>query len=247
MSCTRPWGASWSGCNQRRHPGSWVICIQMRCLPRHQYWAAGRSPLNRPCWDPWSQRHPPLPVAFFTNTTLANHLGYWISLMWLAFNSFSVSSRMTKRLSSLNFHLLWRTSRTWWSMVRRWHRKSGSMSGMSEQTTRRRQGAALWPRQLDHATLGSKICQAWTSSHRSLFLLRLRRVRVISPRRSLHGWSLLPLEAGSNSEHPSLCLEAIFVALLGLFLVRLDGDHHTLKGRKLHLHMPCGGNCSNPV
>ena len=71
-------------------------------------------------------------LAFFTKTTFANHSGYWISLMWPALSSFFVSSFMTYRLSLLNFLLLWWTGLTWGSMVRRWHRKSGSMSGMSD-------------------------------------------------------------------------------------------------------------------
>ena len=54
-----------------------------------------------------------------------------ISLMWPPFNNFVVSSRMTCRFSSLKFRLLWQTGRTLGSMVRWWHRKSGSMSGMS--------------------------------------------------------------------------------------------------------------------
>ena len=40
--------------------------------------------------------------------------------------------RRSLRLSSLNFLLLWRTGLTWGSIVKRWHRKSGSMPGMSE-------------------------------------------------------------------------------------------------------------------
>jgi len=35
--------------------------------------------------------------------------------------------------------------------------------------------------------------------------------------------------------------------LLCLFLVRLDGDHRTFERRQIHLHMPRGGNHSNPI
>jgi len=59
------------------------------------------------------------PLAFFTKTTLANHSGYWISLMWSVLNNFLVSSFMTYRLSSLNFLFLWRIGLTLGSMVRR--------------------------------------------------------------------------------------------------------------------------------
>jgi len=73
-----------------------------------------------------------LPLAFLTNSTLASHSEYWISLMWPALNNFWVSCPMTRRLSSLNFLHLWHTGWTCGSMVRRWHRKSGSMSGMCD-------------------------------------------------------------------------------------------------------------------
>ena len=72
------------------------------------------------------------PLAFLTNTTFANHLGYWISLMWPTLNNFWVSFWMTRCLSSLNFLRLCRTGLTFGSIVKRWHRKSGLMLGMSE-------------------------------------------------------------------------------------------------------------------
>ena len=53
-----------------------------------------------------------LPLAFLTNTMLASHSGYWISLMWPTSNNFLVSCLMTSCLSLLNFLHLWRTGRT---------------------------------------------------------------------------------------------------------------------------------------
>ena len=88
-----------------------------------------------------------LPLAFSTNTTFATHSGYWISLMWPMLSSFWVSSLITCHLSSLNFLHLWRTGRTFGSMVKRWHRKSGSMSGIFA---------------VDHAK--ASMCRAMTSA-----------------------------------------------------------------------------------
>ena len=51
--------------------------------------------------------------------------------MWLTFNNFWVSALMIRRLSSLNFLLLWTTGLTLVSMVNLWQRKSGSISGIS--------------------------------------------------------------------------------------------------------------------
>ena len=73
-----------------------------------------------------------LPLSFLTNTTLASHSGYWISLIWPTSNNFLVSFLMTSRLSSLKFLLLWCTGWTWGSMVRWWHKKSGLMPSMSK-------------------------------------------------------------------------------------------------------------------
>ena len=79
-------------------------------------------------------------------------------------------------------------------------------------------------------------CQARTSWPRSPSPTLLLWARVVSPGRSRRGWPIL-----------SLCFEVVLVASLDLFFIRLDGDHCPFKGRQLHLHMPRGGYCSNPV
>ena len=71
-------------------------------------------------------------LAFLTNTMFASHSGYWISLIWPTLNNFWVSCLMTRRFSSLNLLRLWHIGQTLGSIVKRWHRKSGLMPGMSE-------------------------------------------------------------------------------------------------------------------
>ena len=124
------------------------------------------------------------PLAFLTNTTFANHLGYWISLMWLALRSFWVSSLMTRCLSSLNFLLLYITGLTFSSMVSLWHKKSGSMSGMSK---------AVHAKAFKCFGITSTIwsCISWHSDVLSLNFFLLISFSWTSPAGSGHLWRLL--------------------------------------------------------
>jgi len=104
------------------------------------------------------------PFAFFTKTTLVSHSGYCISLMCPTLSNFCVSSFTTRRLSSLNFLLLCHTGRTFASMVRWWHKKSGSMPGMSEVV---RANASKW----GEIIVATSSCSSWLYKRPSLNIL----------------------------------------------------------------------------
>ena len=164
--------------------------------------------------------------------------------MWPTLSSFWVSSLMTCRLSSLKFLRLWRTGRTFGSMVRRWHRKLGSMSG--------------WPCESIHVP-----CYDLDNLVMCFLAQRFSKLELLTPDLSLQhflcrlgsylpgnletGDPFFPWRLGGDWSHSSLCLEAILIAPLGLLLIRFHGDHDSFKGRQLHLHMPQRGHCSNPV
>jgi len=144
------------------------------------------------------------PLAFFTNTTFANNLGYWISLMWPTLSRLWVSSLMTRRLSSLNFLRFWRTSRTFGFIVRRWLKKSGSMPSMYEADhvkasrcyciTSSIWSCASWPRDLSSLNFLPPI---YLSSTSPAGLGRLSR--DISARET-------PFRLAGDGAHPSLRL-----------------------------------------
>jgi len=114
------------------------------------------------------------PLTFLTNITLDNHSGYCISLMWPSLSSFWVSSLMTCHLSSLNFLRHWRTGRTFGSMVRQWHRKSGSMLGLTAADHAKASMCRVMT-----STIGS--CASWPKDRPSLNFLPLISLSNTSP------------------------------------------------------------------
>jgi len=71
------------------------------------------------------------PLAFFTITTLASHLGYCISLIWPCSINFRISSVAVVSFSSLSLLRLWILALILELTFRRWQITSGSIPGMS--------------------------------------------------------------------------------------------------------------------
>ena len=146
---------------------------------------------------------------------------------------------MTCRLSSLNFLRLWQIGQTFGSMVRRWHRKSGSMLAMSEvdhvkasmcrAMTSTIWSCASWPKDLPSLNFLPLISLFKTSSTGSGRCSQAISRRVTPS--SLGGWVV-------TEHNPLFVLRLFSKEPFGLLLMRLHGDHGSFKGRQFHLHMP---------
>ena len=55
------------------------------------------------------------------------------------------------------------------------------------------------------------------------------------------------LRLASDRAYSTLRVQAIHIAILCRLLVGLDGNYHSLEGRKLHLYMTRWGHCSYPI
>ena len=102
-------------------------------------------------------------------------------------------------------------------MVRRWHKKSGSMSGMSEAVHAKASRCRAITSQFDHVPPDLGTCQAWTSFPQSPFPTPPLLVQVDLLGQPLLGLPCTPLSSFSSYSHNTSLLPSDHIWLLSLF------------------------------